>query len=576
MTIARLLLLFCLCTAAWCARAELLLDGVRGDVADNILVHASLNEEPCDAPRWRIQQRRRDLGKQVNLALQAFGFYQATFTQTFTETAQCWQLNLTVDPGPRVVWRTIDVKLLDPPPALDESVLLLVQQPPLIPGAGLIHKDYDNYKASLLDSVKAQGYWRAAFAQAELAIHPDDLAADAHLHLQLGPRYQFGQFNFSPVPLDQDLLHRLTGDVEGEPYTADALQDIYAQLQASSYFRSVLINPHINQNTTDQIVPMDVDLSMASQTSFGAGVGFSTDQGPRVRGDYQNRYFNEWGHKYRLDALVSRDLQEASGTYTIPRAEAYREWYELSGGWIREDTSSYESTATTARVRAIEAFAGDWILNTGVNLRRESYVIGSEPADEKWLIVPGAGISWVDSETEVRQTYGIRFEAELAGSSQYWLSDVDYLQLRLKGKLIFPLGEKGRLLTRAEVAGTLKDDFSELPPSVRFFTGGDNSVRGYAYQSIGTENDEGEVIGGSHLVVLSAEYDYLFLPNWSASVFIDAGDAFDKAVNYKRGAGIGLRWYSPVGPLRLDIAVPLDREAGDGNYRFHIAVGADL
>ncbi|MDN3637408.1 autotransporter assembly complex family protein [Simiduia curdlanivorans] len=564
----------CLCFAgATLVHGEVLLTGVDGELADNIKAHLTITAEDCKAPRWRLQQRRKSADEQVGQALNAYGYYSYQLKLSFSEVENCWQLNVEVAPGERVRLRNVRVQAIDRPLDLDATIVDLLQSPPLMAGQPLKHSDYDNYKTALLDSVRAQGYWRAKFSDAELAIYPDQFSADVKLTLEFGARYYFGAYEFSASPLDQDLLLRLAGAAEGEPYSAEALQDIYSRLQGSDYFQQVLLNPRVDSTGQSVVVPIAVDVGMKSQTSFGAGIGYSTDQKMRVRADYQNRYFNAKGHKWRVDALYSQTLQELGGTYTIPRQEAAREWYEISGGWVRENTVSYESQATTTRIRAVEALPQDWILNTGVNVRYESYVIGSEEPDEQWLVVPGVGVSWVNANNEVRQTLGVRVEAEVTASSQYWLSGTDFAQLRVKTKFILPLSEKGRLLLRGEVAGTLKDDFSELPPSVRFFTGGDNSIRGYEYNSLGTTNDEGEVIGGSHLAVASLEYDYLFLPSWSASVFYDAGDAFDTVFALKRGVGIGLRWYSPVGPLRIDIASPLDSE---DNYRFHISVGADL
>ncbi|MBB3167143.1 autotransporter assembly complex protein TamA [Simiduia aestuariiviva] len=559
-----------------CATAEVVIEGVEGELADNIKAHVSLAEEPCDAPRWRLVQRRKAVQQQVNKALNAFGYYQPTLKQAYSESDTCWQLHLAVDAGERVRLRQIRVAIGDQQDALDAQLRDLVDAPPLRKGAALVHGDYDRYKALLLETARTQGYWRAAFTEAELAIYPQEQAADVMLTLQLGPRFYFGDYQFTDVGLEPQFLRRLAGDVKGEPYTSEAVQGIYSRLQSSDYFRRVLLNPHVDVQTDSQTVPVEVDLGMHSQTSFTAGVGYSSDQGPRVRADYRNRYANSRGHKWRIDSLWSRTFKELGATYTIPRHDPAREWYEINAGLLQEDTVSYESKTETTQLRIVEALPQDWVLNTGVNLRNETYIIGSEPEDSKLLVVPGIGLSWVNAPKDVRQTMGIRLQADLTGSSQYWLSDADFMQLRVKSKLIVPLGAKGRLLARGELATTLKDDFADLPPSVRFYTGGDNSVRGYQYNALGPQNDEGEVIGGSNLVVASVEYDYLFLPEWSASVFMDAGNAFDATLDLKRGVGLGLRWYSPVGPLRLDIAHPLDADDPSDRYRFHLSVGADL
>jgi translocation and assembly module TamA len=138
-----------------------------------------------------------------------------------------------------------------------------------------------------------------------------------------------------------------------------------------------------------------------------------------------------------------------------------------------------------------------------------------------------------------------------------------------------PLGHRGRLLARARLGGMTVDDFSALPASERFFAGGDQSVRGYDYQTLAPRDINNEVIGGRYEAVASLEADYLFIGNYGAAVFVDAGNAADSfPPEPKIGAGIGFRWRSPVGMLRVDIAHPFDDPLND--YRLHISIGPDL
>ena len=127
---------------------------------------------------------------------------------------------------------------------------------------------------------------------------------------------------------------------------------------------------------------------------------------------------------------------------------------------------------------------------------------------------------------------------------------------------------------RANISTTLKDEFDELPPSVRFFVGGDRSIRGYDFESLGPRNDLGKVIGGAHLIETSVEVDHVVRGNWSLAGFVDSGSAFNERPEFFTGVGLGLRWQSPVGPIRVDLATPLDDS--DGGLRIHISMGPDL
>ena len=140
---------------------------------------------------------------------------------------------------------------------------------------------------------------------------------------------------------------------------------------------------------------------------------------------------------------------------------------------------------------------------------------------------------------------------------------------------MFPLGKRGRLLLRSRLGAMSVEDFTRLPTTERFFAGGDQSVRGYDYQKLAPEDDSGDVVGGQYLAVGSIELDYLFVGNFGAAVFVDSGNAADEFLpSLKTGAGIGFRWRSPVGMLRIDIAHPFDDP--DDNYRLHITIGPTL
>lgn len=553
--------------------AKFVVKGVNDALEKNILAHVAISREPCDAPSWRLQQRRRDINKEAAKALQAYGYYEPTFLKSFSQDDKCWRLELQVTPGPQVMLRSIDIQLLDTPENLHPALRKIIDNPQLHSGAALDHQTYDIYKQKVMNIAQAWGYWQADFVKAELAIYPKEQAADIHLHFSAGPRYAFGAYSFTPTPLKPDLVKRLAEPLEGRPYAADDIQNSYNRLQNSNYFRQVVIAPQIPQDKTNTIVPLNVNLSMNNQRSLGAGIGYSTDQGPRIRGDFRNRYYNDDGHKIRGDALWSDKVKSVSATYTIPRDDAAREWYELNAGFIDETTTTYRSIKQSTNARVISALPNDWIMNTGINLMQERYTLGSEPQKKTTLYIPGIGFSWTSAEETSRQTRGINLDVGITTSHQLWLSDLDYLQTYIRSKNILSPSRRIRIISRVELAATMIDDFDALPVSVRYFAGGDNSVRGYEYKSLGDVNEAGDVIGGGRLAVGSIETDYLFLNNWSVSLFYDIGDAYDEQPSFKTSWGTGVRWFSPLGAFRLDLAFPHD---SDDEYRIHLSVGADL
>jgi len=170
---------------------------------------------------------------------------------------------------------------------------------------------------------------------------------------------------------------------------------------------------------------------------------------------------------------------------------------------------------------------------------------------------------------------GSRIGVDLLGSADALGSDVSFLQARLAGKWVHRVSDAGRVILRGEVGSTLVDTVEDLPASKRFYAGGDQSIRGYGFEELGPTDASGNVVGGKYLLVGSVEYERRLFGKWGAAVFYDAGNAFNAIdEGFNHGTGIGLRWNSPVGPVRIDLAVALSKP-GDP-LRLHFVIGPDL
>jgi translocation and assembly module TamA len=208
-----------------------------------------------------------------------------------------------------------------------------------------------------------------------------------------------------------------------------------------------------------------------------------------------------------------------------------------------------------------------------MNYQHEDFSLGEEDRRVNFFI-PGFTLSQLSADDILFPRRGYTWSADLRGAPGL-ISDTTYARLELAGKRVYPLGERGRLLLRSQLGAMSVEDFTRLPATERFFTGGDQSVRGYDFQTLAPEDDSGEVVGGQYLAVGSIELDYLFVGNFGAAVFVDSGNATDDFLpSLKTGAGIGFRWRSPVGMLRIDIAHPFDHP--DDDYRLHITIGPAL
>ena len=180
------------------------------------------------------------------------------------------------------------------------------------------------------------------------------------------------------------------------------------------------------------------------------------------------------------------------------------------------------------------------------------------------------------ADDELYPTRGAKYAVEVRGAAETLISDTSFIRATVAAHWIRALPIRSRIHLRAAFGGTWVDDFFELPPSERFFTGGDTTIRGYEFEELGPEDDAGEVIGGTYLGIMSFEYEQAVTQNWSGAAFIDAGNAFGgkgSSTGIRLGIGLGIRWRSPVGPIRADLAHPID---GNQTIRFHLRIGPDL
>jgi translocation and assembly module TamA len=211
-----------------------------------------------------------------------------------------------------------------------------------------------------------------------------------------------------------------------------------------------------------------------------------------------------------------------------------------------------------------------------LQVQGEKYTVGQEDS-RTFLLMPGLRFSDRRYDDLVRPRKGYLVTLELRGTDQALGSDTAFLQFMGFGNLRIPLPYRFSLLTRGQFGTTMQEDkFESLPPSVRFFAGGDNSVRGYDYKSLGPKDDDGDVVGGKHLLVGSIELEKAIGKVFGVAAFYDVGNAFDKVsdMDVQQGAGVGIRLYAPFGYLRFDLARQLN--VRDPDYRIHFAVGIGL
>ncbi len=554
--------------------AEVNISGVEDEILDNVLAYLRLDDEPCDAPAWRIRRLFADVDTEISDALEVVGYYRAKIRKQLEFGESCWQATIDITPGSPIVLRKVSIEI-DTGVADDSELQSVIQKCALNPGDVLQHDRYEACKRRITRAASDRGYFAAAFTDRRIDVYPDEYAAEIILHLNAGPRYVFGEISFEQSVLDEDMIYRFVRIEPGEPYDAERVRRLQRYLISSAYFDQVLLSrkprgkPYFD-------VPIDIKLTPGKKFQYNAGIGFATDVGPKLRFGILNRRLNSYGHQAEFEANWSKVISDVGISYRIP-LDKPKDWFTMDAGYKIEDNDSFESDLFTTGVQRVQEQENDWIRTLFLDLRLEEYATSEIDKDRSRLLTPGIGYAFVEEDYPPRPLEGHRSNVQARGAIEGLVSDTSFGQIYGNTKWVFGLWSGGRLLTRAEAGFTAIDELDTLPASVRFFAGGDTSVRGYDYKSLGPTDPFGNVVGGENLLVGSIELDQQFAENWALAAFIDSGNAYDQIseFNTATGVGIGIRWFSPLGPVRFDVAIPLEDDAPD-DYRIHVTLGPDL
>ncbi|HHM06530.1 MAG TPA: outer membrane protein assembly factor [Gammaproteobacteria bacterium] len=548
--------------------------GVSGELLDNVMAYLRLARQQDDPALTEARLRRlhQAAPDEIKKALEPFGYYHTTVTASLKEKKGRWRARYTIDPGPRMTLATVDVQLSGPgenDPVFQQTLTTL----PLAPGAPLDHRDYEKSKARLESVAAEHGYFDFRFTRHELRIDRETNRAAAVLYGVTGPRYRFGPLRLHQDILEPGLLERLAAFKVGKPYSTTALLELQSTLLDSDYFANVDIQPR-RADAAGERIPIDVTLTPRPRHRYSAGLGYGTDTGPRGRLGYENRRVNRQGHRFNAAYEASAIRNSLILRYSWPIRDPRTDEIALSSRWLDDhpDTSTSESYALDLS-RTVSR-GNKWLETAHLTYQSENYTVGGSQGDSV-LLIPGIGWSKIKADRRIHPRRGWRLLFDVRGAHDAVLSDTRFLQLRGQAKFIRPLLGPDRLLLRGEAGWTRHAGRNALPASVRFFTGGDQSVRGFAYNSLSPKDASGRATGGEQMLVGSVEYEVDLAPKWALATFFDTGNAMDNwQASLKKSVGIGLRWRSPIGPVRLDIAWAVSEP--NAPQRLHLNMGPDL
>lgn len=579
--------------------------GVDESLKRNILAHLG------NLPDSEVQRRAFlfNVEDNVSTALESMGYYHGEVEEKLIEHDKGpWELKLIVTAGEPIKIQWVDINFSGDM-LTDNAFDTWLSQVNIKPGDTLNHGTYSELKSQLVTLALARGYFDGEFTQSQIKVNRDLNTAQISLHFDSGERYHFGQVSFDGHILEEDILAKLVPFKENAAYSTRRVSALNRQLLDTGYFSNIKVLPQIDQAKDNQL-PVKVELtpkaSHSIELGLGADIGQTTDKAfdPRVRVTWRTPQVNKYGHSQETSLEWSPDRPKFLTTYTIPLTHPLDDQLKIRMGLLRDkygvtqvyepenrdfrNTGQLESTKYQLGLLRQQRLDNQWLMSYSLDAIREEYT-QSDTDYTPSLYLTGINFSKttrndnsLDPKSGFRQIYSVDY------ADPYLGSDIRLARLQAKFKWIDTFFENHRLVARIDLGANLVDEneLAYVPPSLRYFTGGDQTIRGYGYQELGPYLDyvdadgniNREVIGGRYLMVGSLEYQYYVTPTWRVATFVDAGNAFDNdQFEPVVSVGGGIHWISPIGPIKLDLGVGLkETDTIDRSWRIHLTMGTEL
>ncbi len=519
-----------------------------------------------------IRKLHDESATELTQMLQVYGYYNVKITSKLEQVSdEKWLADYQLELGEQVkldqVVVTLDGQAID-----DVEFKKFINNFPLKPADAFNHEAYEAAKKSLLRIGAERGYFDAELTTHKVEVNKEINTASIYLNYSSGDRYYFSEIQFPPTVLTNELLLRLTPIKAGEPYLASQVLKLRNNLTNSGYFDGVAVRTLIDERH-DGKVALDISFEPDARQRYTAGIGFGTDSGPRIGLGWENRYINKRGHRLSADAKFSQVTNSIAMDYRMPFWSETISDIGFNTEFKQQNTDISESTSF-AIGSYYKTKRWGWNETGALKLLNENYEVSLD-SNTSLLLIPSISWARIWADDTIYTKHGGRLSLSLSGASESVLSDTTYGQAVLRGKYIHSFTENGRFITRGTLGVTEVTDFTKLPSSLRFFAGGDSSIRGFDFESLGPLGDDGLVEGGRYLAVGSVEYEQMIVGNWGAAIFSDFGNAmnsWDDPLEYS--VGVGARWRSPIGLIRIDVASGLS--ADNNPIGIHVVIGPDL
>lgn len=508
--------------------------------------------------------------QQIRELLATEGYFSPTLTSESAIENGKRVMRIHVTPGRPVTVEAVDIRFagnIAENPQQAERMERLRRLWNLQPGERFRQGDWDEAKNDLLRRLLNRDYPAARITESEARIDPEQRAAQLSVAVDSGPAFTFGELQVQGLNrYSRDMIDQLNPISPGERFSQAKLNELQSRLQDTGYFRSAFATIDIDPAHPVR-VPIRVDLSENKRQQLAVGLGFSTDAGPRAQTRWLDRRFlgRDWRFESEL-RVDSRTQLIGSDLFFPPKPNGWRPSLSARYEYTDIENAINDKIRTSARITSPDkADEKSWAISYLTDRQRLPGSVNNRQA----LI---ASFNYtkrrLDNEFNPRRGYvaGAQFDAGPRGP----FNESNLARAIVQGTWLLQPERRWQFILRGQVGEVFIARRQAVPEDLLFRAGGDQSVRGYAYNSLGVTQN-GAIVGGRVLALISAELIYRITPEWGAAVFTDAGNANDSWNDFRffHGSGVGARWRSPIGPVRIDLAYGHETR----QPRLHFSVG---
>ncbi len=486
-----------MCGVAYADKVKVEINGVDDEIRDNVESYLTFyqnvqtadnapsffnkNGAPrIDLPEQLIRRAHQLAPQEIRQSVQPFGYYDPVVRSDLRRTDKGWLAQYGIELGQPTIVKNLDLRVTGEG-SDNENIKRVLSTTRITTDQRLSHRDYENTKKALLDAAYTNGYLDAKYTRSELRVDTESHTAQITLILDTGPRFYFGAVRFEQSVLRSKLIKRFVPFQSGDPFDSSQIIRLQLDLEDTEYFSDVDVQAQREQ-AINQRIPVVVSATPNKPRRYTAGAGFGTDTGPRINLGAEFRRVNRRGHHYRADVRASSIDSSINSQYQIPIRQVTTDRLALTTKLSREDVGDITTDQALLGISRNERWRG-FQRQLYLNYEQEDFDIGLGNQTSE-LVIPGGSLTRQIADDALFPRRGFSLHLDLHGGLNSVLSETNFLQGFVSARAVWPLGKKARLLVRGEYGATEAGDFALLPPSQRFFAGGDRSVRGVCLSTI--------------------------------------------------------------------------------------------